>query len=58
MMMEQGLNSIKVEQLRRRINDQDYLYAAVQRLALVLSNELMEMTQEGVRHERQRKRRK
>ena len=58
MMMEQALNSTKLEQLRSRINDEDYLHAAIQRLALVLSNELMEMTKERVRHERQRKRRK
>jgi hypothetical protein len=58
MMMEQPLNLTKVELLRQRINDEDYLYAAIQRLALVLSNELMDMTQEGTRHERQRKRRK
>jgi len=58
MMMEQALGSTKLEQLRYRINDENYLNAAIQRLALVLSNELMEMTQEGLRHERQRKRRK
>ena len=58
MMMEQTLSSNKLEQLRHRINDEDYLHAAIQRLALVLSNELMDMTQEGTRHERQRKRRK
>jgi len=58
MMMEQALNSQKLETLRQRINDEDYLHAAIQRLALILSNELMDMTQEGVRHERQRKRRK
>jgi hypothetical protein len=58
MMMEQPLNPTKVELLRQRINDEDYLYAAIQRLALVLSNELMDMTQEGACHERQRKRRK
>jgi len=58
MMMEQTLSSTKLEQLRCRINDENYLHAAIQRLALVLSNELMEMTQEGLRHERQRKRRK
>jgi hypothetical protein len=55
--MEQALNIKKLEILRRRINDEDYLHAAIQRLALVLSNELMDITQEG-RHERQRKRRK
>ena len=58
MMMERALSPIKLEQLRRRINDEDYLHAAIHRLALVLSNELMDMTQEGVRHERRRKRRK
>ena len=57
-MMEQALCSTKLELLRHRIHDENYLHAAIQRLALVLSNELMDMTQEGVRHERQRKRRK
>ena len=68
MIMEQTLNSAnpdyiqnmwsdKVELLRRRINDEDYLHAAIQRLALVLSNELMNITREGKSHERQRKRR-
>jgi len=57
-MMEQALNTKELELLRRRINDEGYLHAAIQRLALVLSNELMEITQEGERHEQQRKRRK
>jgi hypothetical protein len=57
-MIEQTLNSKELELLRRSINDEDYLQAAIQRLALVLSNELMEMTMEGGRNERQRKRRK
>jgi len=57
-MIEQALNSEKLELLRRRINDEDYLHAAIQRLALVMSNELMDMTQEGANNERQRKRRK
>jgi hypothetical protein len=57
-MIEQALNSKKLELLQRRINDEDYLHAAIQRLALVLSNELMEITMEGGRHERQRKKRK
>ncbi|MDR0444585.1 MAG: hypothetical protein LBH44_14395 [Treponema sp.] len=58
MMTEQALNSTKLESLRQRINDENYLHAAIQRLALVLSNELMDVTREGARHERQRKRRK
>jgi len=63
MMIEQAnlahsINAKKLDLLRRRINDEKYLHAAIQRLALVLSNELMEITSEGGRNERQRKRRK
>jgi hypothetical protein len=58
MMMEQSLSSTKLEQLRHRINDKDYLHAAIQRIAFVLSNELMDLHQEGVHNERQRKRRR
>jgi hypothetical protein len=60
--MDQGsagtLTAERLELLQRRINDEDYLCAAVQRIALVLSNELMEITTEGRQNERQRKRRK
>jgi hypothetical protein len=58
MMIEQALNTKKLEALRQRINDENYLRAAIQRLALVMSNELMEISSEGGRNERQRKRRK
>lgn len=58
MMIEQALNSKRLETLRQRINEEDYLHAAIQRLALVLSNELTHVNAEGERHERQRKRRK
>jgi len=63
MMIEQAalaenISAKKLDLLRRRINDEKYLHAAIQRLALVLSNELMEITSEGGRNERQRKRRK
>jgi hypothetical protein len=58
MMMEQSLGSTKLDQLRQNINDEDYLYAAIQRIAMVLSNELMEITRKGAYHERQRKRRR
>jgi hypothetical protein len=68
-MMERALNSkkpdylhymwsVRMELLRRRIHEEDYLHAAIQRLAHVLSNELMDITMEGGRHERQRKKRK
>ena len=53
-----AINSKKLELLQRRINDEDYLRAAIQRMALVLSRELMEITMEGGQNERQRKRRK
>ena len=45
----------RVEILRKRINDENYLYAAIQRMALVLSNELMEISSEGGHHERKRR---
>jgi len=57
-MTEQALNSGELELIQRRINDEDYLHAAIQRLALVLSNEIMDITMEGGRNERQRKKRK
>jgi hypothetical protein len=57
-MIEESFDSKRLEIIRRRINDEEYLNAAIQRLALVMSRELMEITQEGMRHERQRKRRK
>ena len=56
MTMEQTMSSTRLEQLRKSINDESYLYAAIQRIALVLSNELMDMSQkEGRYNERQRK---
>jgi hypothetical protein len=60
MIMEQAdsIGPDRLEVLRQRIDNEDYVYAAIQRLALVLSNELMDITQEGAGHERQRKRRK
>jgi len=57
-MTEQALNSRELELIQRRINDEDYLHAAIQRLALVLSNEIMDIAMEGGRNERQRKKRK
>ena len=47
----------RLELLRHRINDENYLHAAIHRLALVLSNELMDISSEGGRNG-QRKRRK
>jgi len=47
MILEQTLSSTRLEQLRKRINDQNYMCAAIQRIALVLSNELMDMSPGG-----------
>jgi len=57
-MIEHASNSGRLELLQRRIDEEEYLSAAIQRLALVLSNELMQVTKEGGCHERQRKKRK
>ena len=46
MIMEQTMSSTRVEQLRERINDENYLYAAIQRIAMVLSNELIDMSRQ------------
>ncbi|MCL2809947.1 MAG: hypothetical protein FWD24_07810 [Treponema sp.] len=57
--MTQSFNSITsecyVEILRRRINDENYLNAAIQRLALVMSNEILDISSEGGRNERKRR---
>ena len=59
MITEHVLSSTRLEQLRKSINDKDYLYVAIQRIALVLSNELAAISQGGEGyHEQQRKRRR
>jgi hypothetical protein len=51
-------DSFNLENLRNKINSEEYLYEAIQRIAQVLSNELLKVSRGGVYHERQRKRRK
>jgi hypothetical protein len=48
--------SFDLENLREKINSEDYLYEAIQRIAQVLSNGLLEVSRGGIYHERQRKR--
>jgi hypothetical protein len=50
--------SFDLENLRKKINSEEYLYEAIQRIAQVLSTELLKVSRGGVYHERQRKRRK
>jgi hypothetical protein len=54
---EQAGEGFDPENLRRKINNEEYIYGAIQRIAQVLSNELLKMSR-GRIYERQRKRRK
>ena len=54
MMLEQSLSSAELENLRDRINDQEYLYDAIQRIAQVLSNELLDASVGGKHNEPRR----
>jgi hypothetical protein len=69
MMMAPGIKNGKPEQtgnrtpfdpesLREKINSEEYLYEAIQRIAQVLSSEILKISRGGTYHERQRKRRK
>jgi hypothetical protein len=59
MIVEDALSPARLEQLRKCINDKEYVYAAIHRIAFVLSNELMNMSPEGGSYnERQRKKRR
>ena len=46
---------LRVEKIREKIDNQDYLDEAIQRIAQVLSNEIMGY-REGASHEQQRER--
>jgi hypothetical protein len=48
----------RLELLRAKVNSEDYLYEAIQRIAQILSNELLGIPHGGMFHERQRKGRK
>ena len=45
----------KLEVLRSKINSDDYLHEAIHRIALIISNELLDLPQGGKSYERQRK---
>jgi hypothetical protein len=44
--------------LRAKVNSEDYLFEAIQRLAQIMSNEILGIPHGGMFHERQRKGRK
>ena len=45
----------KLDVLRQKINNEDYLHEAIQRIALIISNELLDLPQGGRSYEQQRK---
>jgi hypothetical protein len=56
--VENPLSISRIEQLRKKIDNDDYLYEAIQRIAQILSNEILDIPQGGIFYERQRKGRK
>ena len=52
---KEGSGLSKLEVLRQKINNEDYLHEAIQRIALIISNELLDLPQGGRSYERQRK---
>ena len=45
----------RLELLRQKINDDDYLHEAIHRIASIISNELLDLPQGGRSYEQQRK---
>ena len=52
---EEGSGLSKLEVLRKKINNEDYLHEAIHRIAFIISNELLDLSQGGRPYERQRK---
>ena len=52
---ESRLDSAKLDMLREKIHSKEYLGEAIQRIALILSNELLDMSRGGIINERKRK---
>ena len=55
---DNSLDASVLEDLRRKINNEEYVCEAIQRIALILSNELLDIPHGGGCYERQRKGRK
>jgi hypothetical protein len=52
---ESRLDSARLDILRKKIDSKEYLGEAIQRIALILSNELLDMSRGEVVNERKRK---
>jgi hypothetical protein len=46
-------SAARIEELKQKINSDEYLYGAIFRIAQVVSNEIMGLPQSGVQDERQ-----
>jgi hypothetical protein len=46
-------NAARIEDLKQKINSEEYLYGAIFRIAQVVSNEIMGLPQGGMQDERQ-----
>jgi len=44
----------RIEELKQLIDDESYLSGAIQRLAQILSNEILDLSNAGAFHERKR----
>jgi hypothetical protein len=54
---QRGLGDSELEALRKKVNSEEYIYEAIQRIALILSNELLDIPHGGTNYEQQRRRR-
>jgi len=55
-MIAEGATGLsRLEIIRQKINNEDYIHEAIQRIALIISNELLDLPQGGRTYEQQRK---
>jgi hypothetical protein len=47
---------LRIDHLRKKIDNMDYLYDGIQRIAQILSDELLNIPQRGAWYEQQRQR--
>ena len=55
MIKEEASGLSKLEVLREKINNEDYLHEAIQRIALIISNELLDLPRGGRSYEQQQR---
>jgi hypothetical protein len=50
---KKGTDPVRLADLKQKINNEDYIYGAIFRIAQVVSNEILGIPQGGVQDERQ-----